>query len=78
MQLEECCKICVGADINCFIPYKEVQFSSILPSSVVVSLTDHNFDLASKLPSNITKWGSKLYIKSFSELLIKDWGLSDV
>ena len=54
MQLEECCKICVGSDINCFIPNKEVKFSSIVPSSVVVSLIDHDFDLALKLLSNTT------------------------
>ena len=80
MQLEECCKICVGSDIYCFSPNKEVKFSSIVPSSVVVSLIDHDFDLALKPPSNITKWGSKLFIliKSFSKLLIKDWNSSDV
>ena len=79
MQLEECCIICVGTDINCFIAYKEVKFSSTLPSFVVVSLTDHDFDLALKSPSNITKWGSKLFIliKS-SKLLIKDWNSLDV
>ena len=62
MQLEECCKICVGADINGFIPYKEVKYSNIVPSSVVVSLTDHELDLALKSPSDITKLGSKLFI----------------
>ena len=68
MQLEECCKICVGADINCFIPHKEVKLSNIVPSSVVVSFTGHDFDLALKSPSNITKWGSKLgiLIKSYN------------
>ena len=67
-------KICVGSDMSCFIPDKEVKFYSIVPSSAVVSLTDHDFDLALKSPSNITKWGSKLFIliKSFSKLLIKD------
>ena len=67
MQLEECCKICVGTDINCFIPYKEVKFSNIVPSPVVASLIDYDFDLALKSPTNITKWGSKLsiLIKSF-------------
>ena len=80
MQLDECYKICVGSDINCFIPNKKVKFSSIVPSSVVVSFIDHDFDLALKSPSNITKWGSKLFIliKSFSKLLIKDWNSSDV
>ena len=62
MQLEECCKICVGAGINCFIPYKEVKFSGILYSFAVVSLTDHDLDLALKSPSNATKWGAKLFI----------------
>ena len=61
MQLGECRKVCVGADINCLIPYKEVTFSNIVPSSVVVSFTDHDFDLALKSPSNIRKRGSKLY-----------------
>ena len=80
MQFEECCKICVGSDINYFIPNKEVKFSSIVPSSVVVSLIDHDFDLTLKSPSNITKWGSTLFIliKSLSKLLIKDWNSSDV
>ena len=47
--------MCVGANINYFIPYKEVKLSNIVPSSVVVSLTDNDFDLALKSPSNITK-----------------------
>ena len=74
MQHEECCKICVGADINCSIRYKGVKFSYIVPSTVVVSLTDHDLDLALKSPSNFRKWGSKLFIsiKSFSKWLIKD------
>ena len=55
MQLEECCKICVGSDINRFIPYEEVKFSNIVPSSVIASFTDHDFDLALKSPRNITK-----------------------
>ena len=61
-------------DINCLVPYREVTLSRIVPSSVVVSFTDHGFELALKSPSNITKWGSKLFIliKSFSKLLIKD------
>ena len=80
MQLEECCKICVGSDVNCFIPNKEVKFSSIVPSSVVLAFIDDEFHLALKSPSNIAKWGSKLFIliKSFSKLLIKDWNSSDV
>ena len=45
MQLEESFKICVEADINCFIPYKEVKFSNIVPSYGVVSLTNHDFDI---------------------------------
>ena len=61
MQHEECCKIYVKSDINCFSPYKEVKLSNIVPSSVGVSFTDHDFDLALKSPSNITKSGSKLY-----------------
>ena len=63
------------------MPYKEVMFSSIVPSSVVVSLTDHDLDLTLKSPSNITKWGSKLFdphFASFSKLLTKDWNASDV
>ena len=61
-------------DINCFVPYREVTSSRIVPSSVVVSFTDQGFELALKSPSNIPKWGSKLFIliKSFSKLLIKD------
>ena len=55
MQLEECCKICVGVDIIYFTPYKEVKFSNIVPSSVVVSFTDQDFDLALNSPSNIRK-----------------------
>ena len=55
MQLEECCKMCVAADINCFISYKEIKFSNIVPSPVVVSLIDQDFDLALKSPSNVTK-----------------------
>ena len=51
MQLEER----VGADINCLIPYKEVKFCNIVPSSVVVSFTDHDFDLALKSPNDIMK-----------------------
>ena len=80
MQLEECCKICVGSDINWFNPNKEVTFSSIVPSSVVVSLIDHDFDLALKSLSNTTIWGWQIVIlfKSFSKLLIKDWNSSDV
>ena len=62
MHPEECSKICFGADINFFIPYKKVKFSNIVPSSVVVSLTDHELDLALKSPSDITKLGSKLFI----------------
>ena len=79
MKLEECCKTCVGEDINCFITQKEVKFCSIILSSVVVTLTENDFDLALKSPSNITKWGSKLFIliKSFSKLLIKDCSSSD-
>ena len=50
IQLEECFKICVGVDMNCLIPYKEVTFCNIVPSAFV-SLTDHNFDLALKSPS---------------------------
>ena len=53
MQLKECCKICVEADVNCFIPYKEVKFSNIVPSPVIVSFTDQDFDLALKSQSNI-------------------------
>ena len=34
------------ADINCFITYKEVKFSNIVP--LFVAVTDHNFDLALK------------------------------
>ena len=80
MQLEACCKICLGADMICFIPYKEVTFSGIVPSSVVVSLTDDDFDLVLKSPSHITKGRSKLFIliKSFAKMLIKEWNASDV
>ena len=77
MQLEECCKICVGIDITCFIPYKEVKFSDIVPPSVAVLFTDTDFDLALKSPSNTTKWGSKL-VMSFSKLLIKESNSSNV
>ena len=64
----------------CFIPYKEVTFSGIVPSSVVVSLTDDDFDLVLKSPSYITKGRSKLFIliKSFAKMLIKEWNASDV
>ena len=74
MQLGGCCIKCFGADINCFIPYKEVKFSNIVLSPVFMSSTDQDFDLALKLPSDITKWGSQLAIlsKSFSKLLIKE------
>ena len=80
MQLEACCKICLGADMICFIPHKEVTFSGIVPSSVVVSLTDDDFDLVLKSPSHITKGRSKLFIliKSFAKMLIKEWNASDV
>ena len=80
MQLEACCKICLGADMICFIPYKEVTFSGIVPSSVVVSLTDDDFDLVLKSSSHITKGRSKLFIliKSFAKMLIKEWNASDV
>ena len=80
MQLKECCKICVEADVNCFIPYKEVKFSNIVPSPVIVSFTDQDFDLALKSPSNIKNWGLQLVIliKSFSKLLIKESNSSDV
>ena len=54
--------VCVGADTNCFISYKQTGFSNIIPSSVVVPFTYDNFDLALKSLSNITKWGSKLGI----------------
>ena len=66
--------------MSCFIPYKEIKFSNIVPSSVVMSLTDHDFDLALKSPSNITKQESKLVtlIKSFSKLLIKGSNSLDV
>ena len=47
--------MCLGADINGFISYKEVKISNIVPSSVFVSFTDHDFDLALKSPNNITK-----------------------
>ena len=53
MQFDECFKICVAPDINCFITYKE----NIAPSPVVVSLIDQDFDLGLKSPSNITKSG---------------------
>ena len=59
MQLEKCSKIWVGTDITCFTPFK---FSSVLPSSVQVSLTDQDFDFALKSPSNITKWRSQLAV----------------
>ena len=81
MLLEKCCKIWVGADINCFAPYKEVMFSNIVHSSAVVSLTDHHFDLVLISHQVISqKRGSKIFIliKSFSKLLIKDWNSSDV
>ena len=55
MQLGGCCIKCFGADINCFIPYKEVKFSNIVLSPVFMSSTDQDFDLALKLPSDITK-----------------------
>ena len=55
MQLEKCSKTRTDAGIDYFIPYKEVKFSNILPSSVAVSLTDQNCDLGLKLPSSITK-----------------------
>lgn len=79
MQLKECCKICVEADVNYFIPYKEVKFSNIVPSPVIVSFTDQDFDLALNSPSNIMKWRSQLVIltKSFSQLLIKESNSSD-
>ena len=80
MQLEACCKICLGLDIICFIPYKEVTFSGIVPSSIIVSLTDDDFDLVLKSTSHIRKGRSKLFIliKSFSKMLIKEWNASDV
>ena len=53
MQLEQCCKVCVGPDIKCFIPYKEVQVSEIVPLPFLVSLTDQDFDLTLKSLSNI-------------------------
>ena len=55
MQREECRKICVGADINCFIPYEEVKFSILVPSPIGVPLTEQDFDLGLKPSSNITK-----------------------
>ena len=55
MQLEECCKICIGADVNWFIPNNEVKFSNVASFSIVVSFTDHDFDLALKSPSNEIK-----------------------
>ena len=55
MQLEKCSKTRTDAGIDYFVPYKEVKFSNILPSSVAVSLTDQNCDLGLKLPSSITK-----------------------
>ena len=59
--------------------WSRYQFS-ILPFSVVVSLIGHDFDLGLKSPSHSMKWGSKLFIviKSFSNLLIKNWNSSDV
>ena len=56
MQPEECCKTCVGADINCLIPYKEVTFPNVVPFSVVASFTDQDSDLALKSSSNAIKW----------------------
>ena len=55
MQLEECCKICGGANVNYYIPYKEDKFSNIALSSVAVSFIDHDFVLVLTSPSNITK-----------------------
>ena len=55
MQLEEFCKVCVGADINCFIPYKEVKFPNTVASSVFVLFTEMDFHLALKSVSKITK-----------------------
>ena len=74
------CKLCVGADISCFIPYKEIKFSTIVPSFVTVAFTDQDFDLTLNWPSNIMKWRSQLVIltKSFSQLLIKESNSSDL
>ena len=54
MQPEKCSKIFSGANINCFVHYKEVNFSNIVPSPAVGSLTGQDFYLALKSPSNIT------------------------
>ena len=54
MQPEKSSKILSGANINCFVHHKEVNFSNIVPSAAVGSFTGQNFDLALKSPSNIT------------------------
>ena len=50
IQLEDCCKMGVGSEISCFIPYKDVIEPSWAPSGVVISLIDQLQDLALKSP----------------------------
>ena len=74
IQLEGCCKICVGSEISCFIPYKNVIESSWIRSRVVVPFIDQLHDLALNSPIISTKLAFWLYIsiKSFHKLLIKE------
>ena len=73
MYLEQCCKICVGGGINCFIQQNEVKFSNIVHALVVMSSKNQDFVLALTSPSNIRNWGSQLdiLINFFSKLMIE-------
>ena len=73
IQLEGCCKICVGSEISCFIPYKNVIESSWIHSRVVVPFIDQLHDLALNSPIISTKLAFWLYISIIrSQLLIKE------
>ena len=60
IQLEDCCRMWVGSEISCFIPYKDVIESSWAPSGVVVSLIDQLQDLTLKSPIISTKSAFRL------------------